>query len=85
MKPQKFIKQIFLLKDEISSKIIPLLSMCNSSSILDTAWIKILLPTVHALALQFPHPKWTNKNRTRQSNAPFIALPLVVLAVVPHP
>ena len=40
--------------------------------------------TRHALALQFPRPKWTNKNRTREceNNSPFITLPLVVLAVV---
>ena len=36
MKPQKFVKRIFL-KDEISSRIIPLLSTRSSASILDTA------------------------------------------------
>ena len=36
----------------------------------------------HALALQFPHPRWLNKHGNCESNSPFITLPLVVLAVL---
>ena len=90
-----------IFKDEISSTIIPLLSRCNSASILDTPLNKNLtttpslttttayqshslrdLNTRHALALQFPHSKWTNKNGNRESNSPFTTFPLLVLAVV---
>ena len=102
MKPRKYIKRIFS-KDEISSRIIPLLSTCSSSSILDTASNKSLTTTpslttttayqsrslygtrtydMHLIALQFPHPKWTNKNRNRKDNSRFITLSLVVMAIV---
>ena len=40
------------------------------------------LNTRHALALQFLHPRLTNKNGNRKSNSAFITLPLVAPAVV---
>ena len=48
MKPQIFIKQIFL-KDEISSRIIPLLSTCSSGSILDRTALDKSLTTTPSL------------------------------------
>ena len=67
--------------------------MCSSASIFDTTTpflttafqsrsLRESNTQQHALALQFPHHKWTNKSGNREGNSPFITLPLVVLAVM---
>ena len=76
MKAQKFTKRIFL-KDKISLRIIPLLSMHSSGNCFDTA-----LGLEHTTCTCSLHPKWTNKNGNHKSNSRFITLPFVALAVV---
>ena len=51
----------------------------NSISI---TFIMGLSITQHALALQFLHPKWSNKHANHEGNSPFITLPLAVLTSV---